>query len=331
MSEGALAVIDADAAILSPVMSAEEFAERMREFQQFVKSQMVEGEDYGVIPGTKKPTLLKPGAEKLGELYGLAPHLEIVERVENWDKGFFHYEVRCDLVSKRTGTVVAQGVGSCNSMEARYRYRWVFEDDIPSGADMSGVPSKRLKTKYGWKTQYRLLNEDIYSQVNTILKMAKKRAHIDASLSATRSSGLFTQDLEDLRANGVIDTTAEPVDEEPPAPSPAPRQRTQTRTQASGQSGGQAGKRAPSQRQLDFLHSLLKKDGASKVAAETVIEQVSGSSRNCSQAIDMLVKGASAEDVMQWLGMDPDALGDAQEPDDEAPPPPEEDGEPIPF
>lgn len=34
--------------------------------------------------------------------------------------------------------------------------------------------------------------------VNTILKMSKKRSHVDATLSATRSSGLFTQDLEDL-------------------------------------------------------------------------------------------------------------------------------------
>ncbi len=30
----------------------------------FVKAQMKRDIDYGVIPGTKKPTLLKPGAEK---------------------------------------------------------------------------------------------------------------------------------------------------------------------------------------------------------------------------------------------------------------------------
>ena len=34
---------------------------------------MVKGQDYGVIPGTAKPTLLKPGAEKLAEYYGYAP------------------------------------------------------------------------------------------------------------------------------------------------------------------------------------------------------------------------------------------------------------------
>ena len=41
-------------------------------------------------------------------------------------------------------------------------------------------------------------NEAIYDQVNTIIKMAKKRSYIDATLSATRTSGIFTQDLEDF-------------------------------------------------------------------------------------------------------------------------------------
>lgn len=40
--------------------------------------------------------------------------------------------------------------------------------------------------------------QDPYTIVNTILKMAKKRALIDAVLSATRASGLFTQDIEDF-------------------------------------------------------------------------------------------------------------------------------------
>ncbi len=39
---------------------------------------------------------------------------------------------------------------------------------------------------------------DSYSLINTLLKMAKKRALVDAVLSATRSSGLFTQDIEEM-------------------------------------------------------------------------------------------------------------------------------------
>jgi hypothetical protein len=47
-------------------------------------------------------------------------------------------------------------------------------------------------------TQYQVTNPDVFDQVNTILKMAKKRALVDAALSAGRLSDLFTQDLEDF-------------------------------------------------------------------------------------------------------------------------------------
>ena len=40
--------------------------------------------------------------------------------------------------------------------------------------------------------------QEAFSLANTILKMSKKRALVDAVLSATRSSGLFTQDIEDM-------------------------------------------------------------------------------------------------------------------------------------
>jgi hypothetical protein len=131
--------------------------------QEFVRDQMVDGEDYGVIPGTgSKPTLLKPGAEKLNAIFGLAPILEITNRVEDWDAGFVAYEVKVTLLNKRTTNVEAEGVGACNSRERKYK------------------------------------NQDAANIANTILKMAKKRALIDATLSATRASGLFTQDLEDM-------------------------------------------------------------------------------------------------------------------------------------
>jgi hypothetical protein len=40
-------------------------------------------------------------------------------------------------------------------------------------------------------------NPDPYDLENTLVKMAKKRAHIDAALTGTASSDLFTQDLEE--------------------------------------------------------------------------------------------------------------------------------------
>ena len=170
-------------------------------FQQVVHQTMVRGLDYGVIPGTgNKPTLLKPGAEKIAKLLGLADQYEIIDRQEDWKAGFFRYLVRCKLTHIATGSIVSEGLGECNSMESKYHWRWVFPDDVPSGIDHTKLVKRVGKRKdgKGTYTQYRLENEDIYSQVNTILKMGKKRALVDAALSAGRLSDIFTQDIEDI-------------------------------------------------------------------------------------------------------------------------------------
>src|SRR5699024_10296594 len=81
---------------------------------------------------------------------------------EKWDAGIFAYEVKVTLTRKDNNIVEAEGLGSCNCKEATFH------------------------------------QQDPYTIVNTVLKMAKKRALIDAVLSATRSSGIFTQDIEDF-------------------------------------------------------------------------------------------------------------------------------------
>jgi hypothetical protein len=140
----------------------EEMARRTAMLKDYVREHMNEGEDYGIIPGGNKPTLFKPGAEKLNAVFGLSPLVEINNRIEDWDASFVAYEVKVTLLNKRTQLIEAEGVGSCNSRERKYK------------------------------------NQDAANVANTILKMAKKRALIDATLSATRASGMFTQDLEDL-------------------------------------------------------------------------------------------------------------------------------------
>jgi hypothetical protein len=139
-----------------------EMTRRTSMLKDYVREHMTEGEDYGIIPGGSKPTLFKPGAEKLNAVFGLSPLVEINNRIEDWDSGFVAYEVKVTLLNKRTQGIEAEGVGSCNSRERRYK------------------------------------NQDAANVANTILKMAKKRALVDATLSATRASGMFTQDLEDL-------------------------------------------------------------------------------------------------------------------------------------
>jgi len=146
-----------------------EMTRRTAMLKDYVREHMNEGEDYGIIPGGNKPTLFKPGAEKLNAVFGLSPLVEINNRIEDWDASFVAYEVKVTLLNKRTQLIEAEGVGSCNSRERKYK------------------------------------NQDAANVANTILKMAKKRALIDATLSATRASGMFTQDLEDLDLNAQGD------------------------------------------------------------------------------------------------------------------------------
>ncbi|NLM12729.1 MAG: hypothetical protein GX209_03130 [Epulopiscium sp.] len=71
-------------------ISLEEVENRIHLLEEFIKKYMIKGEDYGEIPGISKPTLLKPGAEKLCDVFGFAKMVEVKNRIEDWEKGFFH-------------------------------------------------------------------------------------------------------------------------------------------------------------------------------------------------------------------------------------------------
>lgn len=212
--------------MLTPVMNLAVAKERLAEFQQFVKEYMKEGEDYGKIPGIDKPSLFQPGADKLAELYGLAPTFpdDRTIRTVDWamEPPLYDYEVTCVLLSRRTGMVVSEGKGSCSSYEAKYRWReckrlcpQCSKETIIKGKDEFGGGWLCWKKKGGCGAKFgdgdktiedqtvgRIPNEDIADIKNTILKMAQKRAKIAAVLSATRSSGVFTQDVEDMAGIG---------------------------------------------------------------------------------------------------------------------------------
>ena len=213
-------------------MRLSDMKENRRLTQQFFKEVMEDGVDFGTIPGTDKPTLYKPGAEGLCELYGYAPTYNTSE-TSDMATGFLRVVVTCTLVQRGTGEVVAQGLGECNTREARYFYRWMSESQLRKIPDLYNIrdsfkkeerAGKDKKTGREWKAiYYRTENDDLFTLWNTVLKMAKKRAHVDATLSATRSSGLFSQGaaaLEDwIEADyeDVTDRVATPVPETPPA------------------------------------------------------------------------------------------------------------------
>jgi hypothetical protein len=196
--------------------------EAINRFQGLVHQFMVEGQDYGVIPGTSKPSLLKPGAEKITKLLSLADSYELVDRIEDWNKPLFRYLIKCTLTFR--GELVSEGMGECNSMEAKYRWRDAKPvcpvcgmETIIKGKKEYGGGWLCWEKKGGCGTKWpdgdpviegqatgKVPNDDIYSLVNTILKMAEKRSLVDAALHAGRLSNIFTQDIEDMGDNAPV-------------------------------------------------------------------------------------------------------------------------------
>lgn len=210
-----------------PVMDIRQAKARRGALVEFVQSLMTVDHDYGKVPGTgDKPTLLKPGAEKLVTFFGLAP-VFVPERVtENFgDDGsepLFFYRYRCELY--RNGVLVGSGIGSCNSRESKYRYRnsdrkcpncgaaAITRSKYPPRNNQSAKPGWYCYTKKGGcgaefadgdpaierQETGKVPNPDVADQVNTIDKMAQKRALIAATLIAVNASEFFTQDVEDM-------------------------------------------------------------------------------------------------------------------------------------
>jgi hypothetical protein len=177
--------------VLRPVAAPAEMIASQNEMRDFIAQVLEKDKDYGIIPGVKKPSLLKPGAEKVTLGFGCVANPRILEReidhdrlvkwvkqkkvwnnahkgdnTFRWEKeegeslGLYRYVVQVDIVDP-DGIVRGSGIGSCSSMESKYV-------DRPRDSE------------------------------NTILKMATKRGHVAAVLGTFGLSEQFTQDVEEM-------------------------------------------------------------------------------------------------------------------------------------
>ncbi len=195
--------------------------EQVQAIQQLLVRVMKPETHYGVIPGTSgKPSLFKPGAEKICFMFRLAPSYE-TERM-TLPNGHREYEVTCTLTHIPTATTIGQASGSASTMESKHRYRGAAGRQCPSCGAIACRPAKREsgggfycdRNGGGCGAQFkatspeataiqnspavRMENTDPADQYNTVLKMAQKRALVAAVLIATAASDIFAQDLEDI-------------------------------------------------------------------------------------------------------------------------------------
>lgn len=218
-------------------MSVDSLVRQVGLIQEVMGKIMKPGEHYGKIPGCgDKPTLLKPGAEKLGFTFRLAPEFEV--EIVDHPEGHREYQIKCRLRHIPTQVIVGEGVGTCTTMEGKYRYRW-DNSGVPvpgeywktRDKDLLGGPFNATRKIDGkWFIFQRVEHENPADYYNTCEKMAKKRAHVDAILTATAASDLFTQDIEDLpQAAAPVETVGSAPLEKPQAkqePAPAPQTTT---------------------------------------------------------------------------------------------------------
>ena len=205
-----------------PVMTMELALQRRQMLVDFTRKIMVENQDYGVIPGTgSKPALLKAGAEKLCSFFGLEPRYVEVSEEADWTGerhgGELFYYVRYRAEVSRGGRTLGVGEGSCNSWESKYRWRQgarkcpkCGKESIIAGKEEYGGGWLCWQKKGGCGAKFaandeaivgqqvgRIPNPDVADVINTIQKMAQKRALVAAVLIGTGASEFYTQDIED--------------------------------------------------------------------------------------------------------------------------------------
>lgn len=202
---------------------------RIKLVNDLYKSILEKDQHYGKIPGTTKDTLYKAGAEKLTVLFKLVPKIE-KENIEDLGNGHREYKITIGLYHKNNNECWGQAVGSCSTMESKYRYRnkeevtdikvdklyWDMRNEnnlnkyYGKYPDRKGLTTKKIDGIWLFiKKEGKVENENIADTYNTVYKMAYKRAFVSAVIIATGVSDIFTQDLEDNIIDDIKDVTPE--------------------------------------------------------------------------------------------------------------------------
>lgn len=221
---------------IAPVVEIDDAKAKFEQVREYTASCLKKDIDYGTIDGVSKPTLLKPGAEKIGSLFGLSPKFECVDKILNFtgegnsdNEPFFYFEYRCSLY--KGDQFIASCDGSCNSWEKKYRYRKVglrcpncgkptimrskYGDGYYCNAKRGGCGAnfKKDDKRITVQSIEDVKNMDTAEQVNTFQKMAQKRAYVGAILIACNLSEYYTQDVEDIDGF-VMEGNFTPVNQE---------------------------------------------------------------------------------------------------------------------
>jgi len=177
--------------------SPSQIKDRIQAIQTLMTQVLKKDTDYGIIPGMPKgtkPSLWKPGSEQILAMFQIAVD-PVVEDLSTDD--CYRYRVTTRLSNVLTGEFLGAGIGEASTDETKYKWKACWSKEEFAATDPE---RRRIKfTTYDGNTKEQMqVRQEPADLANTILKMAKKRSQIDATLTVTGASSMFEQDLEDL-------------------------------------------------------------------------------------------------------------------------------------
>ena len=172
-------------------MSADQVVAQRDVIKTILSQVMIEEVHYGKVPGTQNKTLLKPGADMLASAFHISiePELEDLSTYQE-----VCYRVRCKGVTMGSGQVIGIGVGICSSNEEKYKWR------AAKGGEYDHAPNDQRRIKYAtdWQNgrpcgtkEVKQVRTEPADVINTVLKMAKKRAQVDMITTALACGDMF--------------------------------------------------------------------------------------------------------------------------------------------
>ena len=176
-----------------------EIKQQIAVIHQALKDLMKDQTHYGIVPGCgKKQVLLKPGAELIMTLFRLGSELTVEEFSDGFD---VRYRVTARGFHIPTGNTIGYGIGEASTSEKKYKWRAAVCHE-----EFEATPETRRQIAYlkdynGTVTPTEQVRQNPADILNTVLKMAKKRAQVDLCLTATACSDIFVQDIDDPDTN----------------------------------------------------------------------------------------------------------------------------------
>lgn len=163
--------------------------------QEVMRAVMKKDVHFGIIPGTDKPTLLKPGAEVLCMAFRIADSYTVEDLSAD---GMVRYRVTCTGTHQTTGVILGTGMGEASSGEEKYKWRKATSPQEFEETPANLRRTKHVKKRDGGGYSIQQVRTEPADLANTVLKMANKRAKMAMVLNVTAASDCFAQDLEDM-------------------------------------------------------------------------------------------------------------------------------------